>query len=538
MSVQRPPADAAAVSARNQRPHRRGGADERTRDPARPGRRRVSQPDPARDVALSALRAVAEGDAYANLVLPGLLRRARVTGRDAAFATGLVYGTLRALGILDAVVGACLDRALDQLDPPIPQVLRLGAYQLLVLETPAHAAVSTSVDLARRAHGPGVARLVNAVLRRVAEQSLTEWVARLAPDRETDPVGYLALAGWHPRWIVSAFRDALGGSLPQTAAALAADNAAPRVTLAARPGRISQAELLADAAAAGTQVPDSRAPQPDPDEAVLPEGSQVPGDARLPDDAERAAARPGRWSGLAVVLSRGDPAALSAVRDGRAGVQDEGSQLVALALAEAPTIGTDTGWWLDACAGPGGKAAVLSGLAAARGARLLAGELQPHRARLVHGALRGTPGAVAVIADATAPAWADGTFDRVLLDAPCSGLGSLRRRPEARWRRNPTDLPGLRAQQTALLRAALHAVRPGGVVGYATCSPHPAETSVVVGDVVRALHRTGSIGIERLRAAELLPPGLQLDPDAQDAQLWPHRHGTDAMFLALLRRVD
>jgi len=542
----------------------------------RPGRREraagapvvagpVPTPDPARDVALAALRAVADQDAYANLLLPGLLRRAHLTGRDAAFTTGLVYGTLRARGTLDAVLTACVDRPLTELDPAALDVLRLGAHQLLVLGTPAHAGVSTSVDLARRAVGPGVSRLVNAVLRRVSAQPLPAWVERVAPAESVDPVGRLAVQAWHPAWVVGAFRDALGGSWQETAAALAADNTAPLVTLAARPGRITGAELLAEATDAGTpaeagpasdgpatgsaahttQMPldgDPDEESPDPDEAVLPEDHdpQLPpvGDGAAGPGPIAPAARPGRWSPLAVVLSGGDPARLSAVRSGRAGVQDEGSQLVPLALAAVPTTGADTGWWLDACAGPGGKAALLAGLAEQVGARLLAGELQPHRARLVDGSLRAATGATAIVADATAAPWAPGTFDRVLLDAPCSGLGSLRRRPEARWRRTPADLATLRVTQRALLGAALRAVRPGGVVAYATCSPHLVETSVVVGDALRDADRAGTpLRVERLHTPDWLPGGLDLPVDRDDAQLWPHRHGTDAMYLALLRRT-
>lgn len=497
-------------------------------------------PDPARDVALAALRTVVDQDAYANLLLPGLLRRARLTGRDAAFTTGLVYGTLRARGTLDAVLAACVDRPLTELDPAALDVLRLGAYQLLVLGTPSHAGVSASVDLARRAVGPGVGRLVNAVLRRVSAQPLDAWVERVAPAESVDPVGRLAVQAWHPAWVVGAFRDALGGSLAETAAALAADNTAPLVTLAARPGRITAADLLAEALTATESTPGTDE-SPDPDEAVLPEqtpaddGREEPGASSGPSAPP---ARAGRWSPLAVVLSGGDPARLAAVRSARAGVQDEGSQLVPLALAAAPTTGDDTGWWLDACAGPGGKAALLAGLAAEVGARLLAGELQPHRARLVDGALRASPGSTAIVADATAAPWALGTFDRVLLDAPCSGLGSLRRRPEARWRRTPADLATLRVTQRSLLGGALRAVRPGGVVAYATCSPHLVETSVVVGDALRDAARADTpLRVERLHTPDHLPSGLDLPTDRDDAQLWPHRHGTDAMYLALLRRT-
>jgi 16S rRNA (cytosine967-C5)-methyltransferase len=226
---------------------------------------------------------------------------------------------------------------------------------------------------------------------------------------------------------------------------------------------------------------------------------------------------------------------LDAVRSGAVGVQDEGSQLVTLALSTAPVDGPDA-LWLDTCAGPGGKAALLAGLAAQRGAQLLAAELAPHRAGLVARALGDTPGAHLVIADGTAPAWPEARFDRVLVDAPCTGLGALRRRPEARWRREPGDVGRLFAVQRDLLLGALHAVRPGGVVGYVTCSPHPGETKGVVLAARGAADKAG-LHTELLDAAAQLP-GV---PDAAEGpylQLWPHRHGTDAMFLALLRRTS
>jgi 16S rRNA (cytosine967-C5)-methyltransferase len=218
-------------------------------------------------------------------------------------------------------------------------------------------------------------------------------------------------------------------------------------------------------------------------------------------------------------------------------VQDEGSQLVALAAAQAPLEGPD-GLWLDLCAGPGGKSALLAALAAEHGAVLVANERQPHRAGLVHrnltdpvteGAVGGTAGVVA--GDGTRPPFRDGTFDRVLVDAPCSGLGALRRRPEARWRRRPEDLDALVPLQRDLLASALRLVRPGGVVVYATCSPVLAETRDVV-EAVLAEHR--DVRLEPVTGAA----GDVADADGPvpgTVQLWPHRHGTDAMFAAALK---
>ncbi|MEU2771849.1 transcription antitermination factor NusB [Streptomyces sp. NPDC007162] len=468
----------------------------RPRRPAKPYRR--PQKDPVRILAFEALRAVDERDAYANLVLPPLLRKARekegperFDARDAALATELVYGTLRRQGTYDAIIAECVDRPLREVDPPVLDVLSLGVHQLLGTRIPSHAAVSASVELARVVLGDGRAKFVNAVLRKVAHDDLEGWIARVAPPYDDDPEDHLAVVHSHPRWVVSALWDSLGGGRAGIEELLAADNERPEVTLVARPGRATPEELLREDAAV-----------------------------------------PGRWSPYAVRLTEGgEPGAVPAVQEGRAGVQDEGSQLVARALADAPVEGRDEKW-LDGCAGPGGKAALLAALAAERGASLLASEKQPHRAGLVEKALHGNPGPYQVIAaDGTRPPWRPGSFDRVLMDVPCTGLGALRRRPEARWRRRPEDLENFAPLQRALLRTALDSVRVGGVVGYATCSPHLAETRAVVQDVLKQRPDT-----ELLDARPLLPGVPELG-EGPDVQLWPHLHGTDAMYLALIRRT-
>ena len=450
--------------------------------------------DPARRTAYDTLRAVSQHDAYANLVLPGLLNERRLDARDAALATELAYGTLRAQGTYDAILSECVDRPLAQLDPELLDVLRLGAHQLLATRIPPHAAVAATVDLAREVLHEGAARLANAVLRRVGRNTFDEWIERIAPDPQDDPEGYLALYRAHPRWIVSALWDSLaahrGGKVAHDEIddLLKADNERPGVTLVARPGLATLDELLDEGA------------------------------------------EPGRYAPTAAYLPQGDPGRLDLVRRGRVGVQDEGSQLVALAVADVPLTGEDE-LWLDLCAGPGGKAALLAATVAERGGRLLAAELAPHRARLVKRALQPIPGLHKVItADGTAPPWNSGIFDRVIADVPCTGLGALRRRPEARWRRSAGDVALLAETQKKLLAGALDAARPGGIVGFVTCSPHLAETRVVVGDVLR-----GREDVEQLDARPYLPGVPELG-DGPDVQLWPHVHGTDAMYLALLRR--
>jgi 16S rRNA (cytosine967-C5)-methyltransferase len=435
-------------------------------------------------------------DAYANLVLPVILRELRLSGRDAAFATELAYGTLRALGTLDMIVSRAAERDMARIDPPARDALRLGAYQLLHTRVPAHAAVSSTVDLVRSV-APGAAGFANAVLRKVAERDLEAWLAEVAPAAEADPIAHLAITHQHPEWIVRAFREALGVAEgdPELTRLLIEDNAPAPVHLCARPGRVDAIEL-----------------------------------------ADEVGGAPGAFSPYAVYLSGGSPGELAAVAQGRAHVQDEGSQLVALALAAADIEPGPDERWLDLCAGPGGKAALLGGLAAQRGATLTAVESAEHRALLVEQAVRGFPARV-LYADGRSvgshPTLPAGSFDRVLVDAPCTGLGALRRRPEARWRRQPADLPPLTRLQRELLGAAILAVRPGGVVAYVTCSPHVVETRVTVAEAMRR----SSLPTELMDARDVMPAGMPGLGDGPTVQLWPHRHGTDAMFLALIRRT-
>lgn len=450
--------------------------------------------DPARLAAFEVLKAVRVDEAYANLVLPHVLGRLGLEGRDAAFATELASGTLRQQGTYDAVLAACIDRPLAKVEAKVLDVLRLGAHQVLSMRVPDHAAISTSVDLTRSKVGQGPAGFVNAVLRKVTRRSLEEWVAEVAPVREKDHDGWAAVAFSHPRWVVERLAEAVGRD--QVDALLEADNVPPSVTLVARPGRATVDEL------GGTPTP---------------------------------------YSPFGVTLDSGSPAGIAAVAEGRAGVQDEGSQLVAVALAEADVERGDdqAESWLDLCAGPGGKSALLAALAAQQGAALVANERQPHRAGLVLANLTDraagsqVEGVVGVVAgDGTKPPFKDATFDRVLVDAPCTGLGALRRRPEARWRRATADLDVLVRLQRSLLDRALDLTRPGGVVLYATCSPVLAETEGVVRSV---LEGRSDVALEPISATAGSVPD-SAGPIEGTVQLWPHRHGTDAMFLALLRR--
>jgi 16S rRNA (cytosine967-C5)-methyltransferase len=433
-------------------------------------------------------------DAYANLLLPQILRDRRITGRDAALATELAYGACRYIGLLDQVIDACVDRPLAKVEPALLDVLRLGCYQLLRTRIPPHAAVASTVDLVRAEHGSRSSGFVNAVLRKVSERSEQEWLDRLAPDPADDRIGNVAVRSAHPKWVARAFADSLGTTGDELESALDADNERPAVHLVARPGEITAEEL---AAMTGGDV------------------------------------APYSPYGVRLAAGAGDPAGLDPVRERLASVQDEGSQLCALALTRPAVDGPDERW-LDLCAGPGGKSALLGALLSIQGGHLDAVEKAPHRARLVEQSTGGLPITVHV-GDGRSPAalgFAPGTYDRVLVDAPCTGLGSLRRRPEARWRRQPSDVGELTKLQRELLLAAVELTRPGGVVGYVVCSPHLSETVGIVADVVR---RTGVTALDT-RAS--FPEGMPGLGDGPYVQLWPHRHGTDAMFCALLRKGE
>ncbi|WP_308468823.1 RsmB/NOP family class I SAM-dependent RNA methyltransferase [Rathayibacter soli] len=447
---------------------------------------------PARRIAYDVIAAVRESDAYANLLLPMRIDRAKLAPADAAFATELTYGTLRMRGYYDRVIALAARRGIDEIDPPIVDVLRLGVHQLLATRVAQHAAVNESVALARTVGSRSATGFTNGVLRTITRSTPEEWRERVLAATAGDDERRAAEFS-HPEWIVRAFAQALAaeGRRNELDELLDADNRAPKVNMIALPG-------VADA----------------------------------PQAAER-----NRYSPFGFVFGGGDPH--SAVRSsaGALRVQDEGSQLAAIALAAARPIAQGERW-LDLCAGPGGKAALLGALARQGGARLVANELVPARAELVRAAVR-------PVADTVEVRQGDGrlfgeenagVFDRVLLDAPCTGLGALRRRPEARWRKVPHDVAELTALQARLLDSAVLAMKPGGVLAYVTCSPHLAESRLAVTD---ALKRHGA-GLEPMQTQAILGTALRhpLEKvgDPTQVQLWPHRHGTDAMFIALLCR--
>ncbi|MCI2958513.1 rRNA small subunit methyltransferase B [Agromyces atrinae] len=453
---------------------------------------RPPQLSPARIVAFEVLEAVETDDAYANLLLPVRIGRAALSDVDARLATELTYGTLRMRGFYDRVIEIAANRPTSKIDPRVLDALRLGAHQLLSTRIPTHAAVNESVELVRRYATRSAIGFANGVLRAISRRSTDEWREDVSAEARSDDERLAELSS-HPEWVIRAFRgalerDGLGDTLDEL---LEADNVAPVVNLIALPG-------------VGLGEPDDYG-------------------------------TPNRYSPLGFTRD-GEGALELDVHGGRIRVQDEGSQLAALALSRArPVVAGER--WLDLCAGPGGKAVLLAAEALASGAVLDANEVIPVRADLVRSALSavstGIP--VSVVDGRAIGEERPGYYDRILLDAPCTGLGALRRRPEARWRKSPRDVAELTRLQGELLDSAVAALRPGGILAYVTCSPHTAEThGVVKGALSRWGDTLTSLDVPTVLDGLTRHP-LDL-PAGPHAQLWPHRDGTDAMFIALLEK--
>jgi 16S rRNA (cytosine967-C5)-methyltransferase len=412
------------------------------------------------------LRRVHGQGAWSTLAMPGILARSGMDARDRAFAANLAYSTLRWEGTLDWALAQVVTRPLEQVEPPLLDVLRLGAWQVLYGSTPDRAAVGTAVDLARSAVAPRATGFVNGVLRGLARRrDSLPW-----PSEDTDEGLGLKL-GYAP-WIVAEARARFGS---RARAVLEAGNEPPGLTLRATGDRNA---LLAELRAA------------------------------------QVGAEPGRWAPEAVRAPGVDPSALAAVAERRAVPQDEASMLVARAAAAGIGAGRLA---LDACAAPGGKATHLAQL----GLRVVAADVHPRRASLI----RGVP---VIVADGLAPPFGPGSFDVVLVDAPCSGLGTVRRRPDVRWRRAPDDPRRLGELQRGLLERLAPLVRPGGRLLYSACTWPVAETAAVA-EAFLAEHGHAFT----VEAADVAGAGTLLDD--LGVQLAPDRDGTDAMYVSAFR---
>ena len=443
-----------------------------------------------REIAFELLSRVQNDDAYANLLLPTLIARANLDSRDAGFVQELAFGTIRNWLLYERILELASSRKIDDIEPAAQIVLVLGVHQLIEMRVPTHAAINESVNLAKAKSSKGSVGFVNAVLRKVAAKDRDSWID-LVTSGKSD-LEALSFQYSHPIWIIQAFKAALssrglGSGLEQL---LSSNNLAAKVSLVALPGFCSVQELRG----LDNLVQSS------------PIGAEI----------------------------SGNPANLESVRRGHARVQDQGSQLVTLALAAAPVVGTDENW-LDMCAGPGGKAALMAAISIEQGAKFSSNEVSEHRAELVAKSLAPLGSFETRIGDGRTFGDQKDKYSRILLDAPCTGLGALRRRPEARWRKSAQDLVDLVKLQRELIESAWKALSPGGVLAYVTCSPHLSETTA---QVAWAQNKFGD-ELELLPANEILNsvnPDLDLDETLKTAQLWPHIHGTDAMFLALFRK--
>ncbi len=436
------------------------------------------KPDAPRLLAFDLITEVNRNEGYSNLLLPQALSSSAMEDRDRNLVTELVYGTLRMQGKHDWVLAQISDRPWSEVDPGIIDVARLGVHQIHEMRIPDHAAVAATVEVARKRIGESKASFVNALLRSVTRKSIDDWFEPLLHIK--DPVLRMSIQYSHPEWIISAYYDLLK-DWEQVEAALAINNIPALPTLVSWPGYSTQEDLIALGAEATTYSPLGA-----------------------------------RW--------KGNPGSLEIIRHRLAGVQDEGSQLVATVFASV----ADGAAWLDLCAGPGGKAALLSSVAAQRGVSFTANEISTPRADLVR---RVVHGARVWTGDGREVSSHNELFDAVLIDAPCTGLGALRRRPEVRWRRTLKDLRELTQLQRELIDSAISVLNAGGVLGYATCSPHLAETSVQINDIIK-----NHPEMELVDVAPYLPQGLVNATRGGAMALWTHLHGTDAMFLALLRK--
>ena len=439
--------------------------------------------------------AVDVDDAYANLALPAKIKEFGLSSNDAGLATELTYGTLRMQGFYDRVIANAAARDIDTIDLVVLNILRMGVHQLLNMRVAQHAAVDESVNLAEHMASLGAVGFVNAVLRRTSRHDLEDWQEFITKDISNADERLAALYS-HPVWIVRALKQSLEaeGRGEELENLLASDNLNPRVTLVELPGFV--------------------------------------------DANDEVEGEPTNYSPLGMSLNTGgDPTRFARVREGVVRVQDEGSQLAALVLSRHHEI-TPGEKWLDMCAGPGGKAALLAAEATLGGAELTANEVIPGRADLVRKALAILPDVDVVTGDGVDIGLDQpNTYDRILLDAPCTGLGALRRRPEARWRKSPKDVGDLTALQAQLLTSALHALKPGGVLAYVTCSPHLAETRAIVEGALRKNQNVSELDA-RAVLSEVAMEHLDIAGDSLSAQLWPHRHGTDAMFISLLTKSE
>ena len=440
------------------------------------------KPDAARLLAYDVLHEVNRNAGYSNLLLPKILSKSQLDDRDKGFATELVYGTLRMQGRHDWILAKVSDRPWQEVDPALVDVARLGAHQLFEMRVPTHAAVSATVELGRKVLGESKASFLNAILRKVSQKTLDEYISEI--NLIKDNFQRLSILYSHPEWIIGAYLDQLG-DLEEVKQLLIANNVAPKPTLVSWPGLSTQDELVGLGAIATTYSPYG-------------------------------------------AVFDGSPASLDLVVQRKAGVQDEVSQLVAYIFYQ---VAAEQDSWLDLCAGPGGKAALLSAIATFSNIDFSANEISEVRAKLVRQVVQGVK---VTSIDARELSTLGRKYGAILADVPCTGLGALRRRPEVRWRRTVSDLKSLVVLQEEIIDAAIECLKPGGVFGYATCSPHLLETRIAVSQALKRHPDMELVDLTPFIHADLRANAV----DRGALTLWTHRHNTDAMFLSVMRKKN
>ena len=438
----------------------------------------------ARDTALGVLVSCRTAGAWADAALKAQLRRDGLSGAEAALCSRIVYGVMQNRLLLDFYLGSYCSQKIDHLQPPLAEILRIGAYQILFLDkVPDSAAVNQAVEQAKANGRAKASGLVNAVLRQVSRNKND---LPLIPDR--DEVQYLSIRYSHPKWLVKRLLALLGRE--EAEAALAADNATAPLTAQINPLKTTMEDLTAELESSGV---------------IVRKHPWVPGCLEL----EHA----------------GDLTALAPFQDGKFLVQDPAARLVSQIAGVRPGMRV-----LDVCAAPGGKSFAAAFQMKDRGG-IVACDLHENKLkRIREGAERLGLGCIRTeAADGRVfrPEW-EGAFDAVLVDAPCSGLGIIRKKPDIRYKA-PKPLENLPQVQAAILDNVARYVRPGGVLLYATCTLLERENEGVVREF---LDRCKDFTPERFQ----LPGGFE-DAETGMVTCWPHRHDTDGFFFAKLRRT-
>ncbi len=446
--------------------------------------------DNAREAALKILYEVNENGAYSNIALNKYFSSTELRNIDRAFTTEIVYGTVKWKLTLDRVIAAYSNIKIEKLSPWILNILRLGAYQMLhMTKVPQSAACNESVKLAGRYGHKASAGFVNAVLRNIARNG-----GKIdLPDRQDDPAGYFAVKYSYPKWLTEKYIGLFGEEFAESL--LDSGNGIPEMNVRANTLRTTAPELVEKLAAEGV-------------EAML-----------------------GKYSGEAVIIkSSVSIGALAAFKEGLFQVQDESSMLPAAVLAPLPGERV-----LDACSAPGGKATHMAQLMQNRGT-VLARDIHEHKLKLIEDAAKrlGIDIIKCELHDAAFPDNTDeSVFDRVLLDAPCTGLGIVRRKPDIKWARETKDIEGIAALQKKLLHTVSKSVKPGGALVYSTCTILPEENEGVVNEFLRENENFEAVDI-----AQFLPAGLAAHAKGCMLQTYPNRDGIDGFFMARLRRKE